>query len=58
VHRFTNGCTFCIEDYPFDKKEYLDIKNRFERINAKLERKEMEIKSVISLDFLDFFLIF
>lgn len=34
----TDGCTFCLEDCPFDKKEYLDIKNRFERINAKLEK--------------------
>lgn len=36
----SEGCTYCIEDCPFDQKEYTDIKNRFDKMNAKLaERK-------------------
>lgn len=32
----SQGCTYCIEDCPFDEKEYTDIKNRFDRMNTKL----------------------
>lgn len=32
----SQGCTYCIEDCPFDQKEYADIKNRFDNMNTKL----------------------
>lgn len=32
----SEGCTYCIEECPFDQKEYTDIKNRFDKMNAKL----------------------
>ena len=35
----SEGCTYCIEDCPFDQKEYIDIKSRFVRMNAKLSEK-------------------
>lgn len=35
----SEGCTYCIEDCPFDQKEYTDIKNRFEKMNAKLAER-------------------
>jgi NAD-dependent dihydropyrimidine dehydrogenase PreA subunit len=38
----SEGCTYCIEDCPFDQKEYMDIKNRFDRMNAKLAEKRNE----------------
>jgi len=36
----SQGCTYCIEDCPFDQKEYTDIKNRFDKLNAKLKEKQ------------------
>ena len=36
----SEGCTYCIEDCPFDQKEYTDIKNRFDKMNAKLSLKK------------------
>jgi len=36
----SQGCTYCIEDCPFDQKEYEDIKNRFDKLNAKLKEKQ------------------
>jgi len=35
----SDGCTYCIEKCPFNQKEYMHIKNRFEKINEKLEEK-------------------
>jgi len=40
----SDGCTYCIEDCPFDQKEYIDIKNRFDKMNAKL-RERMKTKA-------------
>ena len=34
----SKGCTYCIEECPFDEKEYTYIKNRFEYMNAKLKQ--------------------
>lgn len=39
----SQGCTYCIEDCPFDQKEYTDIKNRFDRMNAKLKEIQNKI---------------
>src|SRR5690606_6895673 len=36
----SEGCTYCIEDCPFDEKEYGNIKERFDRMNAKLREKQ------------------
>ena len=36
----SKGCTYCIEGCPFDQKEYTHIKNRFNKMNAKLIDKE------------------
>jgi arsenite methyltransferase len=33
----SEGCTYCIEGCPFDQKEYTHIKNRFDKMNAKLK---------------------
>ncbi len=35
----SNGCTYCIEKCPFNKKEYIHIKNRFDKMNEKLKEK-------------------
>lgn len=35
----SQGCTYCIEECPFDKKGYDHIKNRFDKMNAKLREK-------------------
>ncbi len=36
----SQGCTYCIEGCPFDQKEYMHIKNRFDKMNAKLKFKQ------------------
>ena len=36
----SEGCTYCIEGCPFDQKEYTHIKNRFDKMNAKLRAKQ------------------
>ncbi len=36
----SEGCTYCIEECPFDQKEYTHIKNRFDKMNAKLIEKK------------------
>lgn len=36
----TQGCTYCIEDCPFDEKGYQHVKNRFDKMNAKLAEKK------------------
>jgi ferredoxin len=33
------GCTSCIEECPFNQKDYTHIKNRFDKINSKLGNK-------------------
>jgi ferredoxin len=33
------GCTSCIEECPFNQKEYTQIKNRFDKMNSKLGNK-------------------
>jgi len=33
----SEGCTYCIEECPFDQKEYTHIKERFDKMNAKLK---------------------
>ena len=33
----SEGCTYCIEGCPFDQKEYTHIKDRFDKMNAKIE---------------------
>jgi ferredoxin len=35
----SKGCTYCIEGCPFYKKGYTHVKNRFEKMNAKLMEK-------------------
>lgn len=32
----SQGCTYCIEDCPFEQKGYEHIKNRFDKMKAKL----------------------
>ena len=36
----SEGCTYCIEGCPFDQKEYKYIKDRFDKMNAKLKLKQ------------------
>jgi len=36
----SQGCTYCIEDCPFDEKGYQHVKNKFDKMNAKLALKE------------------
>jgi arsenite methyltransferase len=36
----TQGCTYCIEGCPFDEKGYEHIKNRFDKMTAKLMEKK------------------
>jgi len=36
----SQGCTYCIEACPFDEKGYEYVKNRFDKMNAKLKEKE------------------
>ncbi|MBZ2166425.1 arsenite methyltransferase [Methanobacterium spitsbergense] len=36
----SEGCTYCIEGCPFDQKEYTHIKERFDKMNAKLKSKK------------------
>ncbi len=38
----SDGCTYCIEECPFDRKEYSYIKNRFYKMNAKLMEKNIK----------------
>ena len=35
----SEGCTYCIEECPFEQKEYTYIKDRFDKMNAKLMEK-------------------
>lgn len=35
----SQGCTYCIEDCPFDEKGYQDVKNKFDKMNTKLAEK-------------------
>jgi arsenite methyltransferase len=35
----SEGCTYCIEECPFDQKEYTYIKERFDKMNAKLNQR-------------------
>jgi ferredoxin len=38
------GCTYCIEGCPFYKNGYIHVKNRFDKMNAKLtEKKKIKI---------------
>lgn len=36
----SQGCTYCIEDCPFDKKGYEHVKNRFDKMSSKLMEKK------------------
>jgi len=36
----SQGCTYCIEACPFDEKGYEHVKNKFDKINAKLKEKQ------------------
>ncbi|MGZ7135538.1 MAG: 4Fe-4S binding protein, partial [Methanobacterium sp.] len=36
----SQGCTYCIEDCPFNKKGYEHVKNKFDKMNAKLKEKQ------------------
>jgi|GEM_PF-363454 epoxyqueuosine reductase len=36
----SQGCTYCIEACPFDEKGYEHVKNKFDKINAKLQEKQ------------------
>ncbi len=36
----SQGCTYCIEACPFNEKGYEDVKNKFDKINAKLKEKQ------------------
>ncbi|MBI5679338.1 MAG: epoxyqueuosine reductase [Methanobacterium sp.] len=35
----SQGCTYCIEECPFDKKGYEHVKNKFDKMNTKLMEK-------------------
>jgi len=35
----SQGCTYCIEECPFDKKGYQQVKDKFDKMNAKLMEK-------------------
>lgn len=35
----SQGCTYCIEDCPFDQKGYEHVKTKFDKMNAKLAEK-------------------
>ncbi|MGZ7067634.1 MAG: 4Fe-4S binding protein [Methanobacterium sp.] len=42
----SQGCTYCIEDCPFNKKGYEHVKNKFDKMNAKLkEKKDKKFKT-------------
>lgn len=36
----SQGCTYCIESCPFEEKGYMHVKNKFEKMNAKLKEKQ------------------
>ncbi|MDO5835975.1 MAG: arsenite methyltransferase, partial [Methanobacterium sp.] len=36
----SHGCTYCIEDCPFDEKGYQHVKDKFDKMNAKLAEKK------------------
>ena len=36
----SQGCTYCIEGCPFYQKEYEHVKNKFDKMNAKLKEKQ------------------
>jgi arsenite methyltransferase len=36
----SQGCTYCIEDCPFDEKGYSHLKTKFDKMNAKLRKKK------------------
>ena len=36
----SQGCTYCIEDCPFDEKGYQHVKDKFDKMNAKLAGKK------------------
>ncbi len=36
----SQGCTYCIEDCPFEVKGYEHVKNKFDKMNAKLQEKQ------------------
>lgn len=36
----SQGCTYCIEACPFEEKGYEHVKNKFEKMNAKLKEKQ------------------
>ncbi len=36
----SQGCTYCIEDCPFTDKGYIHVKNKFDKMNAKLMEKK------------------
>jgi epoxyqueuosine reductase QueG len=36
----SQGCTYCIEACPFEEKGYEHVKNKFDKINAKLKEKQ------------------
>ncbi|MBP2046924.1 4Fe-4S binding protein [Methanobacterium aggregans] len=36
----SQGCTYCIEACPFDEKGYAHVKNKFDKMNAKLKEKQ------------------
>ncbi|MDI6643521.1 MAG: 4Fe-4S binding protein [Methanobacteriaceae archaeon] len=38
----SQGCTYCIEACPFDEKGYDEVKNKFDKINAKLRKKQIK----------------
>lgn len=43
----SQGCTFCIEECPFVKKSYRQIKNKFDKINTKLKDKQRKTSTRI-----------
>lgn len=36
----SQGCTYCIEACPFEEKGYVHVKNKFDKMNAKLKEKQ------------------
>jgi ferredoxin len=39
----SQGCTYCIEDCPFDEKGYQHVKDKFDKMNAKLAEKNHQV---------------
>ena len=54
----SEGCTYCIEECPFEQKEYTYIKDRFDKMNAKLmEKRNKETVNGVLLSYTTIFFV-